>query len=89
MNKEKAKQIVDKLSGVFLDKPALNFSTPFELLVAVVLSAQCTDERVNKVTAQLFKEHNTPEKMLTLSQEQLEKFIFSCGLYHSKAKHLR
>ena len=88
MNKEKAKIIVDKLSGVFLDKPALNFSTPFELLVAVVLSAQCTDERVNKVTAQLFREHNTPEKMLTLSQEQLEKFIFSCGLYHSKARHI-
>ncbi len=88
MNKEKAKQIVNRLSGVFSDKPALNFSSPFELLVAVVLSAQCTDERVNKITAQLFKEYNTPEKMITLSQEDLEKHIFSCGLYHSKAKHI-
>ena len=67
----------------------LNFSNPFELLVAVVLSAQCTDERVNKITAQLFKEYNTPEKMITLSQEDLEKHIFSCGLYHSKAKSIK
>ena len=88
MNKEKAKQIVDKLSGFFSDKPALKFSSPFELLVAVVLSAQCTDERVNKITAELFKQYNTPEKMITLSQEELEKYIFSCGLYHSKAKHI-
>ena len=88
MNKEKAKQIVDKLSGVFSDKPALNFTSPFELLVAVVLSAQCTDERVNKITAELFKDYNTPEKMITLSQEELEKRIFSCGLYRAKAKHI-
>ncbi len=88
MDKKRAKQIVEKLSGVFTDKPALNFSSPFELLVAVILSAQCTDERVNKITAELFKEYNTPEKMLTLSQEQLEKFIFSCGLYKSKATNI-
>ena len=88
MNKEKAKQIIDKLSGVFSDKPALNFSSPYELLVAVVLSAQCTDERVNKITAELFKEFNTPEKMITLSQQDLEERIFSCGLYRSKAKHI-
>ena len=88
MNKEKAKEIVNKLSGVFSDKPALEFSSPYELLVAVVLSAQCTDERVNKITKELFKEYNTPEKMITLSQEELEKRIFSCGLYHSKAKNI-
>ncbi len=88
MTKETAKVIAQKLSGVFLDKPALKFSSEYELIIAVVLSAQCTDERVNKVTEQLFKEHNTPEKMLLLSQEQLEKYIFSCGLYHSKAKHI-
>ena len=52
------------------------------------MSAQCTDERVNKVTSELFKEYNTPQKMLTLSVEQLEKYIFSCGLYHSKAKNI-
>jgi endonuclease-3 len=88
MDKKKAKQIVERLSGVFTDKPALNYSTPFELLVAVILSAQCTDERVNKITAVLFSEYNTPEKMITLTQEQLEKFIFSCGLYKSKATNI-
>lgn len=88
MNKTKATQIVDRLSKEFLDKPALNFSTPFELLVAVVLSAQCTDQRVNVVTKELFKNYNTPEKMLLLSQEELEKYIFSCGLYRAKAEHI-
>ena len=85
MDKKTAKLIVDKLAGIFTDKPALNFNTPYELLVAVILSAQCTDERVNKITEKLFKDYNTPNKMLTLSQEQLEKYIFSCGLYKSKA----
>ncbi len=88
MNKTKAKEIVNTLSNQFLDKPALNFSSPFELLVAVVLSAQCTDKRVNLVTKELFKNYNTPQKMLLLSQEQLEKYIFSCGLYQKKAEHI-
>lgn len=69
-------------------RPALKFSTPYELLVAVILSAQCTDERVNKVTAELFKEHSTPEKMLSLTQEELERYIFSCGFYRNKAAHI-
>ena len=88
MTKQTAKEIAQILAGVFPDKPALKFSSAYELLIAVVLSAQCTDERVNKVTERLFKEHNTPQKMLSLTQEQLEKFIFSCGLYHSKAEHI-
>ncbi len=88
MDKTKAQEIVERLSKEFLNKPALNFSTPFELLVAVVLSAQCTDQRVNVVTEQLFKNYNTPEKMLLLSQSELEKYIFSCGLYRSKAEHI-
>ena len=69
-------------------RPALQYNTAYELLVAVILSAQCTDERVNKVTAELFREHNTPQTMLRLTQEQLEGYIFSCGLYRSKAKHI-
>ncbi len=69
-------------------KPALVYRTPYELLVAVILSAQCTDERVNKVTAVLFQEHNTPQTMLGLSQEELEKYIFSCGFYRNKAAHI-
>lgn len=69
-------------------RPALIFSTPYQLLIAVVLSAQCTDERVNKVTAELFKEHGTPETMAALKQEELEKLIYSCGFYHTKAAHI-
>ena len=88
MNKTKAKLIVQTLSGIFTDKPALKFSSPYELLVAVVLSAQCTDNRVNKVTEVLFENYNTPQKMLALSQDQLEKYIFSCGLYKTKAEHI-
>ena len=58
MNKKTAKIIVEKLAGIFTDKPARNFRTPYELLVAVVLSAQCTDARVNKVTEVLFEKFN-------------------------------
>lgn len=83
-----ATKVVDVLSKIFTDKPALNFNSNYELLIAVILSAQCTDERVNKVTANLFKEYNTPEKVLSLTQEELEKYIFSCGLYKSKANHI-
>ncbi len=88
MDKKHAKLIIEKLSENFSDKPALNFTTPYELLIAVILSAQCTDERVNRITATLFKDYNTPEKMLLLSQEELEKIIFSCGLYKSKAENI-
>ncbi len=67
---------------------ALHYHSPFELLVAVVLSAQCTDERVNKVTDRLFPEFNTPEKLGSLTQEQLEGKIKECGLFRSKAKNI-
>ena len=88
VSKEKAKKIVAILSQNFSDKPALHYGTPYELLVAVMLSAQCTDERVNKVTAELYKDYDTPGKMLALSQEELEEKIFSCGLYKTKAAHI-
>ncbi len=85
----KTQKILDGLAALYPDaKPALKYNSPYELLVAVILSAQCTDERVNKVTEILFKEHNSPEKMLTLTQEELEKYIFSCGFYHNKAAHI-
>ena len=88
MNKSKAKNIVNTLAGIFTDKPALKFNTTYQLLVAVILSAQCTDERVNKVTAVLFEKYQTPEKILELGEEGLIKYIYSCGLYKSKAKHI-
>ena len=88
MEKTKVALIVETLAGIFSDKPALTFNSPYELLVAVILSAQCTDARVNKVTAELFKKYDTPEKMLTLSNRELERYIFSCGLYKTKAQHI-
>lgn len=89
MNTKEKKRAIELLAEAYPDaKPALKFASPYQLLVAVVLSAQCTDERVNKVTAELFKEHGTPEKMAELSQEELEKYIYSCGFYHNKAAHI-
>lgn len=88
MDKITAKIIIEKLSTIFANKPALNFQTPYQLLVAVILSAQCTDERVNKVTRELFKEYDTPEKVAAMPAEILEKYIFSCGLYKTKAQHI-
>ncbi len=89
MHMNTSEEILKELEKLYPDaKPALHFRSPYELLVAVVLSAQCTDERVNKVTKVLFEHYDTPEKMLTLSQEELEKYIFSCGFYRNKAKHI-
>ena len=89
MKKIEKQKVLEELERLYFDaKPALHFSTPYELLVAVILSAQCTDERVNKVTAQLFQNYSTPEAMVTLSQKQLEAYIFSCGFYRMKAEHI-
>ncbi|MDQ7096030.1 endonuclease III [Desulfosporosinus sp. PR] len=66
----------------------LEFQTPFELLIATMLSAQCTDERVNQVTAVLFSEANTPEGIIALGLKELENKIHSLGLYHNKAKNI-
>lgn len=89
MEFEVTQNILNGLERLYPDaKPALIYNTPYELLVAVILSAQCTDERVNKVTKVLFEEHNTPQKMLLLSQSELEKYIYSCGFYHNKAAHI-
>src|SRR5665811_128150 len=66
----------------------LEYSSVFELLVAVLLSAQATDVSVNKATRRLFLVANTPQKMLAQGQEGLENYIKTIGLYHSKARHL-
>lgn len=84
-----AQKIVDELNKLFPSpKCELEYETPYQLLIAVVLSAPCTDKRVCKVTGELFKEFGTPEKMLTLSQNELEEKIKSCGFYHNKAKNI-
>lgn len=88
MNKD-ILDIIKTVNELYVDpKCELNFSSNYELLVAVMLSAQCTDKRVNQVTSELFKEFNTPQKMLNLSQDELEQKIHSCGFFHNKAKHI-
>lgn len=67
---------------------ALEYSSPFELLIAVILSAQCTDKRVNIITARLFGEYNTPNQIWDMGQEKLEQYIRDCGLFHSKARNI-
>ena len=87
-NKVKAEQI-RILSEVYKDaKPALVFKNPFELLIAVILSAQCTDKRVNVTTARLFAKVSEPEDIMDMGIEGLENEIRDCGLYHNKAKNI-
>jgi len=70
-------------------KIALNYSNGWELMIAVQLSAQCTDERVNQVTKQLFRKYKTIESYRDTSQAEMEKVIYQCGFYRNKAKNLR
>lgn len=70
-------------------KCSLDFSTPFELGIAVMLSAQCTDERVNKTTPYIFKEYNKPEDFINMNLNKLEQLIHSCGFYKNKAKNIK
>ena len=89
LNSDKCEITLSYLKNLFPNaKCELNFSSAFQLLVAVILSAQCTDARVNKVTPKLFKKYGTPEKLASAKQEDIEKLIFSCGFYHNKAKNL-
>lgn len=70
-------------------KCSLNYESPFQLLVATILSAQCTDERVNKVTEKLFKDYPTVEKMNELTQEEIGEKIYSTGFYNNKSKSIK
>lgn len=89
LRKAKREAILNILEETYKDtKTALNYNSPFELLVAVILSAQCTDERVNVITARMFPRLNTPEKMGALTLEEIENEIRDCGLYRAKAKNL-
>ena len=82
-------QQIEILGEVYKDvKPALIFKNPFELLIAVILSAQCTDKRVNVTTARLFAKAPTPEAIIDMGIEALENEIRDCGLFHNKAKSI-
>lgn len=89
MNKEKRLAIFDRLAEAIPEPTTeLEYSTPFELLIAVVLSAQATDKSVNKATARLFSVANTPEGILTLGEEGLKEYIKTIGLFNSKAANI-
>lgn len=89
MNQKKREEIFDRLAAA-IPNPAteLNYTTPFELLIAVVLSAQSTDKGVNKATAKLFPVANTPDAILALGEAGLKEYIKTIGLYNSKAAHI-
>ncbi len=82
-------RILNILAEAYPDaKCALLHETPFELLVATILSAQCTDERVNMITPRLFPRYASPELMLALSDDELADIIRDCGLFRAKAKNI-
>ncbi|MGV6818437.1 MAG: endonuclease III [Thiotrichales bacterium] len=89
MNKEKRYEIFSRLRDANPHPTTeLNYQTPFELLIAVILSAQSTDKGVNKATDKLFPIANTPEAILALGEEGLKEYIKTIGLYNSKAKNI-
>jgi endonuclease-3 len=88
--KKRAQHIISLLKKEFPEvKPALDYKSPFELLIATILSAQCTDLRVNIVTKSLFKKYKRPVDFINVASEELEKDIFSTGFYKQKAKSIK
>jgi endonuclease-3 len=88
--KERLHCILQKLSEVYPNAHCeLNFETPFQLLVATILSAQCTDKRVNIVTRDLFQKYSTAYELAAVGQDELERAIKTTGFYRNKAKNLR
>lgn len=87
--KQKAARIIDELKKLFPQtKTQLSYRTPFQLLVAVILSAQTTDKKVNEITQSLFVKYRTADDFSKLSQSELESYIKSIGLYRGKAKNI-
>lgn len=90
MKQKEAIEMIEKLKKAYPDaKCSLDFTTPFEMLVAVILSAQCTDERVNKTTPAIFSHYHTPEDFAQMDLALLESLIHSCGFYKNKAKNIK
>jgi endonuclease-3 len=90
ITKKQIEEVLMEMEKMFPDAHCeLNHQNPFELTIAVLLSAQCTDVLVNKVTKDLFKKYKQPEDFLAVSLEELEEDIKSIGLYRNKAKHIK
>jgi endonuclease-3 len=90
LQEEKVRTVLQRLALAYPDaKPGLNFHTPFELLIATILSAQCTDVRVNQVTPALFAAYPDAKAMHTCPEEELIGYIRTCGMYRTKAKNIK
>ena len=90
LNKKDVIELIEILKCTYPDATcSLDFSSPFELVVAVMLSAQCTDERVNKTTPAIFANYRTPEDFANIDIGELETLIHPCGFYKNKAKNLK
>ncbi len=88
--KKRTAEIIKRLRKRYPDAHcALNYSSPFELLIATILSAQCTDERVNVVTADLFRKYRTPQDFVDVPKSELEKDIHSTGFFRNKARNIK
>lgn len=88
--KKRTAEVITRLAKAYPDAHcALNHSNAFELLIATILSAQCTDERVNIVTATLFRKYRGPQDYLNVSQEELERDIHSTGFFRNKSKNIQ
>lgn len=88
--KKRTAEIIKRLKKAYPDAHcALNHTNAFELLIATILSAQCTDERVNMVTADLFRKYRGPKDLIEVSQAELEKDIHSTGFFRNKAKNIK
>lgn len=86
---KKYDEIIDRVISLYTGtKCELEYENPYQLLVAVILSAQCTDKRVNEVTKELFKVIKTPQDMMKFGIDNLKKSIYSCGFYNNKAKNI-
>ncbi|ABY94384.1 MULTISPECIES: endonuclease III [Thermoanaerobacter] len=89
ITKDEALKVIEILKETYPNaKSGLKFTNPFELLIATILSAQCTDKRVNIITDRLFKKYKTPEDFLKLTPEELQEEIRECGLYRNKSKSI-
>ena len=89
-SKKDAENIIKILKNFYPDATcSLDFKTPFQMTIAVMLSAQCTDERVNKTTPLLFEKYGTPEKMAEAPLNELEELVHPCGFYKNKARNMK
>ena len=89
LSEQACAEALRRLAAAYPDaKPALEYRTPFELLVSTMLAAQCTDRQVNKCTRVLYEKYNTPAQFAALTEEQLEPYIKSCGFFRAKGKNI-